>query len=87
MKVWIAHVILQGPGSPLIAWSISYQWQVRHANTPTDSIPLHCDDVSLFSLFDQEEPMFSHSVMFNSWQPMNYSTPGFPVLHYFPEFA
>ena len=28
MKVWIAHVILQGPGSPLFAWSISYQWQV-----------------------------------------------------------
>ena len=28
MKVWITHVILQGPGSPLTACSISYQRQV-----------------------------------------------------------
>ena len=66
---------------------INGRYCVRYANTPADSIPLQCDDVSLFSLFDQEEPMFSHSVMSNSWQPMNYSTPGFPVLQYFPEFA
>ena len=31
--------------------------------------------------------MFSHSVVFDSLQPMDCSTLGFPVLHYFPEFA
>ena len=31
--------------------------------------------------------MFSHSVMSDFCDPMNRSTPGFPVLHYLPEFA
>ena len=30
---------------------------------------------------------FSHSVMSNSLQPMDYSTPGFPVHHQLPELA
>ena len=71
----------------LVLFHINGRYCVRHANTPTDSIPLQCDDVSLCSLFDREEPTFSHSAMSNSLQPMNYNTPGFPVLHYFPEFA
>ena len=71
----------------LVLFHINGRYCVRHANTPTDSIPLQCDDVSLCSLFDWEEPTFSHSAMSNSLQPMNYNTPGFPVLHYFPEFA
>ena len=31
--------------------------------------------------------LFGHSVMFDSCDPMNCSMPGFPVLHYVPEFA
>ena len=31
--------------------------------------------------------LFSHQVMVNSLWPHGYSTPGFPVLHYLPEFA
>ena len=30
---------------------------------------------------------FSHSVMSNSWDPMDCSTPGFPVYHQFPELT
>ena len=30
---------------------------------------------------------FSHLVMSDSWQPWAASTPGFPVLHYLPEFV
>ena len=31
--------------------------------------------------------LYGHSVMSNSLRPQEYSTPGFPVLHYFLEFA
>ena len=31
--------------------------------------------------------LFSRSVVSGSLHPMYYSTPGFPVLHYLPEFA
>ena len=31
--------------------------------------------------------LFSHSVVSDSLQPMDSSMPGFPVLHYLPEFA
>ena len=31
--------------------------------------------------------LFSHSVMSNSFNPMDCSMPGFPVLHHLPEFA
>ena len=31
--------------------------------------------------------MFSHSIMSNSLWPHGLNTPGFPVLHYLPEFA
>ena len=31
--------------------------------------------------------LFSRSVMSELCDPMDYSTPGFPVLHYLPEFA
>ena len=31
--------------------------------------------------------LFSHSVMSDSCDPMDHSMPGFPVLHYLPEFA
>ena len=30
---------------------------------------------------------FSHLVVYDSLHPIDYSTPGFPVLHYLPEFA
>ena len=84
MKVWITQVILQGSRSPLIACSTSYQWQVlcKTCQHPTDSVPFSVM-TCLCSLFDQKEPMFSHSVTSNSLQPMNYSIPGFPVHHQF----
>ena len=31
--------------------------------------------------------LFSHSLMSDLCNPMDCSTPGFPVLHYLPEFA
>ena len=40
-----------------------------------------------FLLFSVLLLLFSHSVMSNSLKPMDCSMPGFPVLHYIPEFA
>ena len=40
---------------------------------------MHCLDHDLL--------LFSRSVVSNSLEPMDYSTPGFPVLHHLPEFA
>ena len=37
--------------------------------------------------FQLSEILFSHSVMSDSLQPLDCSTPGFPVLHYLLEFA
>ena len=31
--------------------------------------------------------LFSRSVLSDSWRPRGLHTPGFPALHYFPEFA
>ena len=38
-------------------------------------------------LYYQVMWLFSSSFMSNSWDPMDCSTPGFPVLHYLPESA
>ena len=37
--------------------------------------------------FQLSEILFSHSVVSDSLQPLDCSTPGFPVLHYLLEFA
>ena len=55
-------------------------WSSQDLNFATGS-------VSEYMYFRNSCSLFSPSVLSDSFDPMDYSTPGFSVLHYLPEFA